>query len=60
MEIETGLEKKVESEKFDYLPFGIQYLEVPEPIGYKSNNFLGYTSITFCTFKLIPLIDDSD
>ena len=59
-----GLEQKVESEKVskksDYLPFGIQYLEAPEPRGYKNNNFLGYTSVTFCTWKLIPLIDDSD
>lgn len=64
MEIEMGLEQKVESgkvsKKSDYLPFGIQYLEAPKPIGYKSTNFLGYTSVTFSTWKLIPLIDDAD
>ncbi len=43
-----------------YLPFAVQYLENPEPRGHDMSQPLDYTSATFCTFKLIPLIDDGD
>ncbi|HLD10929.1 hypothetical protein J4471_04950 [Candidatus Woesearchaeota archaeon] len=59
-----GLEQEVGSRKIqrerDYLPFGVRYLEAPEPIGYKTDNILSYTSVTFCTWKFIPLVDDGD
>ncbi len=62
MRLEKDLKKEEEKigENSNYLPFGIQYLETPKLIGYKNENIYGYTSVTFCTFKFIPLIDDSD
>ena len=45
----------------DYLPFGINYMEIPEPIGREPNaNVYDVTSVTFCTFRGIPLVDDPD
>ena len=44
----------------DYLPFGMNYAEVPETRGYQDNGIYAYTSVTFCTFKWIPLVDDGD
>ena len=62
-----NLEKRTEGQDVvlndkgrDYLPFGVQYLESPEPIGYTNKDTLGYTSVTFSTFMKIPLIDDGD
>ena len=60
MDLEQNINSENISEKKDYLPFGVNYLESPEPIGYKSSDLLGYTSVTFCTWKLIPVIDDAD
>ena len=44
----------------DYLPFGVKYLEDPKPIGQTSDDIFAYTSATFCTFRMIPLLDDGD
>ena len=44
----------------NYLPFAVAYLETPNPQTYNSADVLAITSVTFCTFKFIPLIDDED
>ncbi len=45
----------------DFLPFASTYLEEPKVIGAYDRKGIGsYTSVTVCTFKLIPLIDDGD
>ena len=52
---------KISSKDRDYLPFCMQYIEVPIVVGYKNGLDLSqYTSVTFCTFKFVPLIDDGD
>ncbi|GEM_PF-2955489 len=57
-EVKISNPKKIETR--DYLPFGVNFLETPRPIGYTERDMLNYTSVTFCTFKCIPLIDDGD
>ena len=47
-------------QKRDYLPFGMQYRETPKPARYKHEKMYAFTSVTFSTFKGIPLIDESD
>ncbi len=42
-----------------YLPFAAHYLENPEPIGQKYE-ISTFTSVTFCTWKCIPTVDDGD
>lgn len=44
----------------DYMPFGTRYKETPKPAKYESGKMYAFTSVTFSTFKGIPLIDDSD
>ena len=46
--------------KRDYLPFGRDYLEAPAPRGDEGKKFYAWTSVTFCTFKWVPLVDDGD
>ena len=45
--------------KEQHLPFAAKYLENPEPIG-ASSNVYDWTSVTFCTWKWIPTVDDGD
>ena len=44
----------------DYIPFGMQYQETPKPAGYNGEKICDLTSVTFSTFRGIPLIDDED
>lgn len=59
--MEVKLDKKIQNNK-NYLPFGVNYMEIPEPIISSKINkdFYNITSVTFCTFKKIPLVDDAD
>ncbi len=61
LENEVNKPDVLKREARDYAPFGVSFLEAPKPVGYANEReILNYTSVTFCTWKFIPLVDDGD